>query len=58
MAHDFSILVVNQAIGLLKEIGVVDPRGLLGPVVRASVEQALDDGHRDFDDIDDLEALG
>lgn len=58
VAHDFSILVVNQAIGLLKEIGVVDPRGLLGPVVRASVEQALDDGHRDFDDLDDLEALG
>lgn len=58
VAHDFSILVVNQAIGLLNEIGVIDPRGLLGPVVRASVEEALDNGHRDFDDLDELEWLG
>ena len=58
VAHDFSILVVNQAIGLLNEIGVIDPRGLLGPVVRASVEQALDNGHRDFVDLDELEGLG
>ena len=31
--------------------------GLLGPVVRASVEEALDNGHRDFDDLDELEGL-
>jgi predicted short-subunit dehydrogenase-like oxidoreductase (DUF2520 family) len=54
VANDFSGLVVNQAIGLLQDIGVIDPRGVIGPVVRASVEQALADGHRAFDDLEDL----
>lgn len=55
VANDFSGLVVNQAIGLLEQIGVGDARGVIGPVVRASVEQALADGHRSIDDIADLE---
>ena len=55
VANDFSGLVVNQAIGLLEQIGVSDARGVIGPVVRASVEQALADGHRSIDDIADLE---
>ena len=55
VANDFSGLVVNQAIGLLEQIGVGDARGVIGPVVSASVEQALADGHRSIDDIADLE---
>ena len=54
VANDFSGLVVNQAIGLLEQIGVRDARGVIGPVVRASVEQALADGHRSIDDIGSL----
>ena len=46
VATTFSGLVVNQAIGLLTEIGVPEPRAVLGPVVRSSVEQALADGYR------------
>lgn len=49
VANDFSGLVVNQAIGILQQIGIRDPRGVIGPVVRASVEKALDDGHRKLD---------
>ena len=49
VANDFSSLVVNQAIGILQQIGIRDPRGVIGPVVRASVEKALDDGHRRLD---------
>lgn len=51
VANDFSGLVVSQAIGLLEQIGIRDARGVIGPVVRASVEQALADGHRSIDDI-------
>ncbi len=58
VANDFSGLVVNQAIGLLQDIGITDPRGVIGPVVRASVEQALADGHRDFDELNDLGGTG
>ena len=54
VANDFSGLVVNQSIGLLQQIGVNDPRGVIGPVVRASVEQALADGHRAIEDLEDL----
>lgn len=54
VANDFSSLVVNQAIGLLEQIGVRDARGVLGPVVRASVDQALADGHKPLDDIGGL----
>ncbi len=52
VANDFSSLVVNQAIGILQQIGIRDPRGVIGPVVRASVEKALDDGHRKLDPLD------
>ncbi len=49
VANDFSSLVVNQAIGILQQIGIRDPRGVIGPVVRASVETAFDDGPRKLD---------
>ena len=46
VASSFSALIVNQAIGLLEEAGVENPRGLLAPIVRTSVEQALAEGHQ------------
>jgi len=48
VASGFSALIVNQAIGLLKEIDVVSARELLGPLVRSSVEVALADGFQDI----------
>ena len=53
VASSFSALIVNQAIGLLEEAGIENPRGLLGPIVRTSVEQALAEGHQPLD-IEDL----
>jgi predicted short-subunit dehydrogenase-like oxidoreductase (DUF2520 family) len=49
VASSFSALIVNQAIGLLEEAGIENPRGLLAPVVRTSVEQALAEGHQPLD---------
>jgi predicted short-subunit dehydrogenase-like oxidoreductase (DUF2520 family) len=49
VASSFSALIVNQAIGLLEEAGVENPRGLLAPIVRTSVEQALAEGHQPLD---------
>jgi len=46
VAANFSALIVNQAIGILEEIGIEDARGLIAPVVRTSVEQALAAGHK------------
>jgi len=46
VASSFSAMVVNQAIGLLEEAGVDNPRALLAPVVRTAVEQALAEGHQ------------
>lgn len=46
VASSFSAMIVNQAIGLLAELGVPEPRSVLGPLVRSSVEQALADGYR------------
>ena len=54
VANDFSSLVVNQAIGLLEQIGVRDARGVLGPVVRASGGPALADGHKPLDGLGGL----
>ncbi|MEY2676300.1 MAG: hypothetical protein RL510_320 [Actinomycetota bacterium] len=49
VAASFSAMIVNQAIGLLEEAGVENPRGLLAPVVRTAVEQALAEGHQPLD---------
>jgi predicted short-subunit dehydrogenase-like oxidoreductase (DUF2520 family) len=46
VASNFSALVVNQAIGLLEELGVADARSVIAPVVRSAVETALAEGHR------------
>ena len=45
VAANFSKMIVNQAIGLLEEAGIDNARGLIGPVLRSSVEQALNEGH-------------
>ena len=49
VANNFSKMIVNQAIGLLEGVGIENPRGLLGPVIRSSVEQALIEGHTPID---------
>ena len=49
VASNFSAMIVNQAIGLLTEAGIENPRGLLAPVIRTSVEQALADGYQPLD---------
>ena len=49
VAASFSAMIVHQAIGLLEEAGVENPRGLLAPVVRTAVEQALAEGHQPLD---------
>ena len=49
VASSFSAMIVNQAIGLLQEAGIENPRGLLAPIIRTSVEQALADGHQPLD---------
>jgi len=40
-ARGFSAAIVDQAAGMLREIGIVRPGVLLGPLVRSSVENAL-----------------
>lgn len=40
-ARSFSSAIVNHAAGVLRGIGVDDPGAVLGPVVRSSVENAL-----------------
>ncbi len=49
VASSFSAMVVSQAIGLLEEIGVNDPRAVVAPIVRSAVEQALAEGHVPLD---------
>lgn len=49
VANQFSAMVVNQAIGLLEEIGVEDARGVIAPTIRSAVEQALAKGHQPLD---------
>lgn len=46
VASSFSAMIVNQAIGLLEEIEVENPRSILAPIIRSSIEQALADGHQ------------
>lgn len=45
VANNFSKLIVSQSIGLLESVGVENPRAVLGPLLRSSVEEALADGH-------------
>lgn len=45
VANNFSKLIVNQAIGLLEEIGIENARGVLAPVILSAAEEALADGH-------------
>ncbi len=49
VANEFSAMVVNQAIGLLEEIGIDDARGVIAPTIRSAVEQALAKGHQPLD---------
>jgi predicted short-subunit dehydrogenase-like oxidoreductase (DUF2520 family) len=49
VANEFSAMVVNQAIGLLEEIGIEDARGVIAPTIRSAVEQALAKGHQPLD---------
>lgn len=42
VATNFSVLVVNQAIGLLENAGIENARGIIAPSVRSAVEVALD----------------
>jgi predicted short-subunit dehydrogenase-like oxidoreductase (DUF2520 family) len=55
VASSFSALIVNQAIGLLEEIDLENPREILAPIIRSSVEQALADGHQKLEPDDLLE---
>ena len=48
VATNFSAMVVNQAIGLLEQVGLPDARAVIAPVVRSAVEQALANGHQPF----------
>lgn len=56
VAKNFSAMIVNQSIGLLEEIGIENARGVIGPVIRSSVDAALRDGHIDVDPTDLFEA--
>ncbi|MEY4434118.1 MAG: hypothetical protein RIR16_158 [Actinomycetota bacterium] len=49
VATDFSSLVVNQSIGLLEGVGLVDSRSILAPLFRSSLERALAQGHQPID---------
>lgn len=49
VATDFSSLVVNQSIGLLEGVGLVDSRAILAPLFRSSLERALAQGHQPID---------
>ncbi|MFM6979938.1 MAG: Rossmann-like and DUF2520 domain-containing protein [Micrococcales bacterium] len=55
VASNFSAMIVSQAIGLLEEIGVENARGILAPILRSSVEQALAEGHQPIEPKDLLD---
>jgi len=46
VATTFSALIVNQAIGLLKQIQVVEARELLSTLLHSSVDRALAEGYQ------------
>ena len=56
VAQNFSAMIVNQSIGLLESIGIESARGVIGPVIRSSVDAALRDGHVDVDPDELLES--
>lgn len=45
-AANYSMTLVNESVALLSESGMEDPGRILGPLVRASVETALERGDR------------
>jgi predicted short-subunit dehydrogenase-like oxidoreductase (DUF2520 family) len=45
VASEFSAMVVSQAIGLLEAAGIENARSIIGPVVKSSVDRALNEGH-------------
>lgn len=45
-AANYAMTLVNESVGLLTESGAEDPGRILGPLVRASVETALERGDR------------
>lgn len=49
VASNFSAMVVNQAIGILEEIGIEHAREVVAPIVRSSIDQALAVGHQPID---------
>ncbi|AOY55565.1 DUF2520 domain-containing protein [Candidatus Rhodoluna planktonica] len=49
VADNFSKMIVSQSIGLLEEVGLVDARAILAPLLRSAVEQALALGHQPID---------
>lgn len=46
VAGSFSALIINQAIGLLNQIGIGSANQILAPLVRSSVELALAEGYK------------
>jgi predicted short-subunit dehydrogenase-like oxidoreductase (DUF2520 family) len=46
VASNFSAMIVNQAIGLLEQVGVENPALVIAPVIESAVDQALSKGHR------------
>jgi len=45
-AANYAMTLVNESVGLLESAGAEDPGRILGPLVRASVETALERGDR------------
>lgn len=46
VASNFSAMIVNQAVGLLEQAGVLNPALVIAPVIESAVDQALSKGHR------------
>ncbi len=46
LAANYSMTLVNTSVGLLRDTGAESPERILGPLVRASVETALERGDR------------
>lgn len=44
-AANYAMTLVNESVALLSQSGAEDPQRILGPLVRASVETALERGH-------------
>jgi predicted short-subunit dehydrogenase-like oxidoreductase (DUF2520 family) len=49
VASNFSAMIVNQAVGLLEQVGVPNPALVIAPVIESAVDQALSKGHRSID---------